>query len=707
MDEFLRQLVEQFKTPFENSVLIFSVILLIILLAPIVLKRLRIPGIIGLILSGVVIGPHGLYLLEKNAAVNLFSTIGLLYIMFIAGLELDLGEFAKNKNKSFVFGGLTFLLPILLGFPVCYYLLDYSFATSFLTASMFATHTLIAYPIVSRMGISKNEAVAITVGGTILTDTAVLIILAVISGTESGGLTSELWLRLGVSLTIFVAIVAFIIPRIASWFFKQFEDEKNAHFIFVLSVVFFCAFMAELSGLEPIIGAFAAGLTLNRLIPHTSSLMNRIEFVGGSLFIPFFLISVGMLIDIKVLTNGPQALIVAGALTTVAIAGKWGAAYLTAFIFKFSTAQRNLIFGLSSAHAAATLAVILVGYNIGIIDDAILNGTIILILITCLIASFVTEEAGKKAIIESESEGTKVLNVSAQRILVPVSNPETMEKLIDLAITIKESKNHDPIIGVTVVEDDNTAQGKLLQARKMLDKAILHAAAADQKVEIMTTIDQNVSSGIRRVAREMFITDIILGWSPKNKLTNILFGKVFDGLINQTSQNVFLARFKLPLNVHKSLHLFCPPFAERERGFSRWLHPTIRLAAQLSMPIILYSTERTKEEIEEYIQLTKTAMTLKFIATKDPSDVTRDMLNPHNSDMMMWVLSRKGNVSHSPYFQALPGKMVKLFPENSLLFVYPETQSLEDANDYALASDNSLLEKGITLIKGAKGIFKN
>lgn len=707
MEEFLRRLIEEFKTPFENSVLIFSVILFIILLAPIVLKRLRIPGIIGLILSGVVIGPHGLYLLEKNEAINLFSTIGLLYIMFIAGLELDLREFAKNKNKSVIFGGLTFFLPILLGFPVCYYLLDYSLATSFLTASMFATHTLIAYPIVSRMGISKNEAVAITVGGTILTDTAVLIILAVISGAESGGLTSELWIRLGISMTIFVAIVAFIIPKVASWFFKQFEDEKNAHFIFVLSVVFFCAFMAELSGLEPIIGAFAAGLTLNRLIPHTSSLMNRIEFVGGSLFIPFFLISVGMLIDIKVLTNGPQALIVAGALSTVAIIGKWGAAYFTGLIFKFTTAQRNLIFGLSSAHAAATLAVILVGYNIGIIDDAILNGTIVLILVTCLVASFVTEEAGKKVVLESEAGETKVLNVSAQRILVPVSNPETMEKLIDFAITIKEPKNRDPIVGVTVVEDDNTAQGRLVQARKMLDKAILHAAAAEQKVEIMTTIDQNVSSGIRRVAREMFITDIVLGWSPKNKLTNILFGKVFDGLINQTSQNVFLTRFQLPLNVHKSLHLFCPPFAEREKGFSRWLHPTIRLAVQLSMNIILYSTERTKEEIEEYIRLAKTAMTLKFISIGGPSDVTRAMLNPHTSDMMMWILSRKGNVSHSPYFQTLPGKMVKLFPENSLIFVYPETQSLEGTDDYSLASDNSLLEKGISLIKGAKGMFKS
>ncbi|MEJ7646361.1 MAG: cation:proton antiporter [Chryseolinea sp.] len=698
MSEFTERLLEEFRTPFQNSVLIFSVILFIILLAPIILKRLRIPGIIGLILSGMVIGPHGFYLLEKNEAVNLFSTIGLLYIMFIAGLELDLGEFNKNKYKSLVFGFLTFILPISLGLPVCYYLLDYNLSTSFLTSSMFATHTLIAYPIVSRMGISKNEAVAVTVGGTILTDTAVLIILAVISGAEKGGLNSDLWIRLAVSMAIFVGIVVIIIPRISAWFFKQFEDEKNAHFIFVLSVVFFCAFIAELSGLEPIIGAFAAGLTLNHLIPNTSSLMNRIEFVGNSLFIPFFLISVGMLIDIKVLGNGTGALVVAGVLTTVALLGKWLAASATGFIFKFTKAQRNLIFGLSSAHAAATLAVILVGYNLGIIDEAILNGTIVLILVTCLVASFITENAGKKVVLQSESEETQVLRSTTQRILVPVSNPETMEKLIDFAIIIKEPKNNAPIVGLTVVEDDNLAQSKLVQARKMLDKAILHAAAADQKVEIMTTIDQNVSSGIRRVTREMFITDIVLGWSDKNTLSNILFGKTFEGLINQTSQNVFLTRFVLPLNIHKNINLICPPFVEREAGFKNWLGDTFRLAGQLSLSITLYGNVPTYEEVLRHHTVTKVAVSLKFVAIKNITSLHHD-LTLHPTDMMVWVLSRKGNVSHSPYIENLPGKMVRTYSANSLMFIYPETRTLE-VSDYALEPDSTLLDKGINLLKG-------
>lgn len=706
MTEFLDRLIEHFQTPFQSSVLIFSVVLFIILLAPIVLKRLRIPGIIGLILSGVVIGPNGFYLLEKGPGVNLFSTIGLLYIMFIAGLELDLGEFRKNKNKSLVFGLFTFLIPIALGMPVCHYLLGYGLSTSFLTSSMFATHTLIAYPIVSRLGISRNEAVAITVGGTILTDTAVLLILAVISGAEKGSLNPEFWLRLGISLVIFIAIVAIAVPRLAAWFFKRFEDEKNAHFIFVLSVVFFCAFAAELSGLEPIIGAFAAGLTLNHLIPASSSLMNRIEFVGNALFIPFFLISVGMLIDMKVLGNGPWALIVAGTLTTVALLGKYGAAALTSAIFRFTGAQRNLIFGLSSAHAAATLAVILVGYNLRIIDDAILNGTIVLILITCLVASFVTEQAGKEVVIASEAEETQVLYTRTQRILVPVSNPETMEKLIDFAITIKESKNISPIIGLTVVEDDAHAQIKLLQARKMLDRAIHHAAAAEQKVEIMTTIDQNVSNGIQRVSKEMFITDIVLGWSVKNKLTDFLFGKMFEGLITQTAQCVFLTRFVMPLNVHRSLHVFCPPFAEREAGFKAWLSRVLRLANQVTMNITLHSNEETRRETAAYIALSKSSVSLRHVLTSSLTEATGNGITFHENDMLLWVLSRKGNVSHSPSFQTLPAKMVRLYSRNSLVFLYPETIVLEGSDDYTLSTEGTLLEKGITLLKGAKGIFQ-
>ena len=387
---------QQFHFPLTNPVNIFTLILFIIFLSPILMAKIKVPDIVGFIIAGIIIGPYGLNLLSKNLAVELFATIGLLYIMFIAGIELNLDEFKKKKHKSLLFGLLTFSIPIIIGFPVCYYLLGYPLLTSLLTSSMFATHTLVAYPIASKYKVVKNEAVAVTIGGTILTDTAVLIILAVIIGAKNGGLTPAFWLQLIISLTAFLLIVFFLVPYAAKWFFGKPESNKTSHYVFILTCMFFSAFLAQMAGVEPIIGAFIAALALNRLIPKPSKLFSNIEFVGNAIFIPFFLISVGMVVNLHVLFRGFGAIVVALSLTLVALAGKWFSVFLTQKIYGYSNTQRKLMFGLSSSHAAATLAIILIGYKDKIIDDDILNGTIILILVTCMVASIVTEHASKK-----------------------------------------------------------------------------------------------------------------------------------------------------------------------------------------------------------------------------------------------------------------------------------------------------------------------
>jgi len=400
--------LQQLHHPLTNPVPIFTLLLFIILLAPILMARIKVPDIVGFIIAGTIIGPYGLNLLAKNLAVELFATIGLLYIMFIAGIELNLTTFKRQKHKSFIFGALTFSIPIIIGFPVCYYLLGYPLLTTLLTASMFATHTLVAYPIVSKYKVSENEAVSVTVGGTILTDTAVLILLAVIIGAKKGGLTSAFWLQLIISFTAFIVIVFWVIPIIAKWFFSKPERNKTSHFVFILTGMFFSAFLAQMAGLEPIIGAFIAALALNRLIPRPSKLFSNIEFIGNAIFIPIFLISVGMVVNLHVFFSGTGALIVAISLTVAALAGKWVSAFFTQKIFNYSNTQRKLMFGLSSSHAAATLAIILIGYKSKIIDDDILNGTVVLILITCIVASVTTERAAKKLALTTHPESAKV-----------------------------------------------------------------------------------------------------------------------------------------------------------------------------------------------------------------------------------------------------------------------------------------------------------
>src|SRR5690606_21206626 len=387
--------------PLDNPVLIFALILFIILFAPLLLNRVKIPQLIGLIMAGALIGPYGLHLMERDSSIVLFGTVGLLYLMFLAGLEIDAGDFKKHRNKSIVSGFLTFSVPMLIGTLAGYYLLHFSLISSILLASLMASHTLIAYPIISKMGITKNKAVNITVGGTMITDTLALLVLAVVAGMSTGEINNAFWIRLGVSVLIFGLIVGLIFPLLGRWFFKRYDDNVS-QYIFVLGLVFLGAFLAEAAGIEAIIGAFFAGLSLNRLIPHTSPLMNRIEFVGNALFIPFFLIGVGMLIDLRVFFLDLNTLYVAGIMTAVAFSAKYIAAFFTQKIFGFSKAQRDVIYGLSNAQAAATLAAVLVGYNIilgetpdgepiRLLNDSVLNGSILMILITCTVASFVAQ----------------------------------------------------------------------------------------------------------------------------------------------------------------------------------------------------------------------------------------------------------------------------------------------------------------------------
>ncbi len=695
MDKVLDNLQHIFQRPFQSSVLIFALILFIILLAPILFRRFKVPGIIGLIIAGVIIGPHGLNLIAKNSAIDLFSTIGLLYIMFLAGLELDLKGFSNYKHKSLVFGFFTFISPFAIGYPVCRYLLEFSFETSFLVSSMFATHTLVTYPIVSRFGISRNEAVGITVGGTMLTDTAVLIILAVISGSVNGEITPGFWIRFSISVLLFLGIVLWLIPKLATWFFRHFEGEKNSHFIFVLAMVFLSAFLSELAGLEPIIGAFAAGIALNKLIPHTSSLMNRLEFVGNSLFIPFFLIRVGMLINLHVLLEGPHALIIAATLTIVALIGKYIAAWITSAIFKYSKANRHLIFGLSSSHAAATIAVIMVGFRIGIVDENILNGTIVLILVTCLVASFVTEHSAKHVLITDKSESPALPSISEQKILVPIYNPNNMERLLDLAIAIKNPKNRFPIVSLSVVEDDLQAKQKLVEAKINLEKAIIHASAFDQEVEIITTISQNVPSGIKRVATEIFATEIIIGFALKSQFTDILFGNVIKYIVENTNQAVWACSISPQLSGHKKIVVICPRYADREYGFNLWLDRVFRLARTLKVSCQFLSTPQTFRHIKEYLHSSKMVISLKHTEFTDWNDFTEISAYIQPTDLVIITLPRNGGISYKINQESIPRLMAKNFENYDFILIYPN--EIEDNPEMMFSDDfdKSLIEEGI------------
>jgi Kef-type K+ transport system membrane component KefB len=459
--------------PLTNPVLKFLLLLLVMLFVPIFFSKIKIPPLLGLIIAGAFLGQNGTNLLERDSSIILSGTAGLLYIMFLAGLEMDLKEFRKNSQKSIVFGLFTFLIPMTLGVLSSIYILNFSVLTSVLLASMFASHTLIAYPMVSKLGVSKNRAVTVTIGGTLITDTLALLVLAVIVGMTKGKVDATFWIKLVISLLIFGFTVLFIFPLIARSFFKRFHDNVS-QYIFVLFIVFLGAFLAELAGIEPIIGAFLSGISLNRLIPHTSPLMNRIEFVGNAIFIPFFLIGVGMLIDYKVFFKDFETIKVGTIMIIVATLSKYLAAYFTQKTYKFTLDERRVIFGLSNAQAAATLAAVLVGYNIEIgktqtgemirlLNENVLNGTILMILVTCTIASFIAQKGAKNIALaendlsktkeETQNELLKRVSLQQERILIPVGNIQTTDELINLSILIKSAQNKKNLYALSIVTD--------------------------------------------------------------------------------------------------------------------------------------------------------------------------------------------------------------------------------------------------------------
>jgi Kef-type K+ transport system membrane component KefB len=678
--------------PLKNPVLIFALILFIILFAPILLNKLKIPHLIGLIIAGAIIGPYGLNLMLRDSSIVLFGTVGLLYIMFLAGLEIDLADFKKNSRKSMVFGLYTFIIPMTLGTLAGIYVLQFPVPTSVLLASMFASHTLIAYPIVSKMGVAKNRAVNITVGGTMITDTLALLVLAVIVGMSSGEITNDFWIRLSVSVILFGLVVMLAFPIIGRWFFKRFDDNIS-QYIFVLAMVFLGAFLAEVAGIEAIIGAFLAGLALNRLIPHTSALMNRIEFVGNALFIPFFLIGVGMLIDYRAFFQDLETIKVAATMTITATACKYIAAWLTQKTFKFSVDERRLIFGLSNAQAAATLAAVLVGYNIilgetadgqpiRLLSESVLNGTILMILVTCTIASFVAQKgAYNLALAEAADTDAEESNEIEERILIPINNPETTEELINLSITVKSKKNKRGLYALNVINNDSSSVDSAAEknAAKLLEKAAVNAAATDDQLYKLLRYDLNIINAITSVVKEHKITDLIMGLHHKAGISDSFLGTLTEGILTKCNTTTLIYKAAQPLSTIKRHLIVVPPNAEREIGFPFWLIKVWNIGRNMGAKLVFYGSKSTLAYIKSiHAQHPLESEFIEFDHWDDFLILARDLKRDEN---LIIVMSRKERLSYNQSMTKVPAYLNRYFSANNFILVYPMQSGVDEESD--------------------------
>ena len=688
--------------PITDPTWIFFLVLMIILFAPILLGRLRIPHIIGMILAGVVIGQYGFNILERDSSFELFGKVGIYYIMFLAGLEMDLENLKKNLSKALVFGVLTFCIPFAAGMWVGMSLLHFGLGTSLLFSSILASHTLVAYPIVGRYGMARHDSVSISIGGTMFALTVALFVLAGISGIYRGELASGSWIWFIGKCVVYCAFVFLVFPRFARWFFRNYEDNVM-QYIFVLALVFLSAALAELAGMEGIFGAFLAGLVLNRLIPHVSPLMNRTEFVGNALFIPYFLIGVGMLINLGALFSGGDTILVVVVMVLVGTLTKWVAAWITQLIYRMSKASRQMMFGLSNAHAAGALAMVMVGMKIEVapgeflMNEDMLNGVVIMILLSCIVSSMVTEHAARAmALAEENGEMDMAKGKEEERMMVSIANPETVEPLVNMALMMRDPKSKKELLAVTVeVEyDEAKKQAKLAQRRKSLEQAARIASAVDVPMKTRCRLSTNAATGILNTASEMNATEIVLGLHHKHGLLDSFLGSFAQSILKGTHRQMMVVKCLIPANTMRRIMVAVPPKAEFEAGFYKWVERVARIGGQLGCRVHFWAHPDTMQRISGYMKRFHGSVRVEYSLMDDWDDLLLISNQVAFDHLMVIVCTRRGAISYQPSFEELPDQISKYFSNNSLMLIYPD-QLGDPLENFTFSSPRSQAENRI------------
>lgn len=678
-----------FTLPLTDPVLKFLLILLIILAAPLLLNKLKVPHLLGLIIGGALIGPHGFNLIQRDSSIILSGTAGLLYIMFLAGLGIDMGDFKRNSIRSLVFGLYTFSFPMLFGFMASFWIFGFNVLTSVLLAGMIASHTLIAYPIVSKLGIGNNNAVSITVGGTMITDTLSLLVLSIVVHLVTGDAGPTYWIRLGFSIILFGLFVTLVFPLIGRWFFKRVPDNIS-QYIFVLAMVFFGAFLAKLAGMEPIIGSFLSGLALNRLIPRSSPLMNRIEFVGNAIFIPFFLLSVGMLINYQAFFTGIRTIEIGCILIITALSAKYTAAWLTQKTFGLSADQRSVIFGLSSSQAAATLATVMVGYNvilgttsggepIRLLSENVLNGTILMILVNCTVASFAAQRGAHNIAIHdltTEDEQKR----KTEHILIPVSNQNTAEELVNLSLAIKSRRNKDGLAALKVIDKRNSDEKSLKESRQILRTAVETAAATDTYMKELLRYDLNVSNAINSVIKEQQVTDIVLGLHKEKDIPAAFLGHIVENVLRKSTVTTFIYKPVQPISTLKRHLIIVPRLAEKEIGFYLIIDRLRNVMQNTGAKTIFYGAGETLKVLNRLVG--KPHAEVSYSEFDDWNDFLILLREIHPDDNLWVILSRKEGLSYNAVMPRIPAYLNKYMQSNSFVLSYPVQTGTSDGTRY-------------------------
>ena len=661
------------ELPLRQPVAIFLLVLVIILFTPLLLRRLKIPHIIGMILAGMVVGPYGFNILERDASFQIFGQVGILYLMFLAGVEIDMFNLKQNLRKGVLFGLISFTIPMVGGLLLTHYILDTSWLTSTLIASMYASHTLISYPITARFGLTNSRSAVISICGTVVAVLLALVVLAEVVAVQEHGVFQ--WfriLRLFGLLIVYCGALYYLVPIMTRRFFKS-VNEPVTQYIYVMAVMLLASLLAQLIGLEAILGAFLAGLVLNRYIPKRSALMNRIEFVGNAVFIPYFLIGVGMLININVILKGWNVAWIALNMIVVALVCKWAAVYIAQRLYGFDKVERMLMFGLTSGKAAATIAATMVGYQYGLISEDVMNGAVLMILGCCAIASIATERAAMKlrmGLAEEKLKHETGSKRSNARQLVAVANPLTAEGIMKIAIYMRHPKNKLPLTALYVRNNDDPAN--IAMGKNALQTAVKVASAVDVKVDDVERYDINIATGLVNVLKEKNCTDIIIGLHRKSNIVDTFYGSMIEQLLRATNKSIIMSRCFIPVNTVTRIVVVVPPKAEFETGFRQWVTRIGNLATQVGCKAIFIAYKETIPYIQGVLTAEKYTISHEYREMETWDDFIMLSNRIHDDDLLVVIGARRTSISFSSDMEAMPTFLSRYFANHNIMIIYPE-----------------------------------
>ena len=665
--------------PITDPTLVFFVVLMIILFAPIVMSKLRIPHIIGMVLAGIAIGQYGFNILERDNSFELFGRVGLYYIMFLAGLEMDMEGVKKHSQQFVLFGLLTCFVPLILTYVMAITVLGYSSSASFLLGCIMASNTLIAYPIIGRYGLQQHPSVSLSVGSSMISLFMALVMLAALSGSYEGGSSWFYWPFFILKFAAFCIGSIILIPKLTRFFLRRYSDAVM-QYIFVLGIMFLSAALTSLIGIEGIFGAFFSGLILGRYIPRISPLMNRIEFIGNALFIPYFLIGVGMLINVRTIFSGIDMVWTVFLIVFFGTFGKALAAYFSSLLFRLSKADGNMMFGLTSAHAAGAIAMVLVGMRLEVspgvylMDDIMLNGVVMMILFTCVISTLMTEHASQQIIIQEKTHLRNDISIGEddERILICVKYPEIAPQLVTLATTIRNQRLNRELVALNVVYDgirSNTAREEGLQLLEQLQK---QASASEVRMQTQVRLATNIANGIKHAFREFACSEIIMGMHVHTDINPRFWGEFIQSLYNGLSRQIILTRFVQPMNTLRRIQVAVPSRVEFEPGFHRWLERLSRLAGQLDCRIQFHGRQESLTLIAEYINNRHPNVRAEYTQMNHWNELPQLAAGISEEHLFVVVTARKGTISYKDALERLPDELQKHFSGKNLMIIFPD-----------------------------------